>query len=51
MSLNNNNNNNGKPKKIIIKLIPYIKCHYCDLEFNNEDEAKEHELGYHIQQS
>jgi hypothetical protein len=48
MSLNNNNNNNGKPKKIIIKLIPYIKCHYCDLEFNNEDEAKEHELGYHI---
>ncbi len=50
MSLNNNNNNNnnGKSKKIIIKLIPYIKCHYCDSEFNNEDEAKEHELGYHI---
>ncbi len=43
-----NNNNNGKSKKIIIKLIPYIKCHYCDSEFNNEDEAKEHELGYHI---
>jgi hypothetical protein len=49
MRLNNNNNNNdGKPNKITIKLIPYIKCHYCDLEFNNEDEAKEHELGYHI---
>jgi hypothetical protein len=48
MNLNNNNNSNGKPNKIIIKLIPYIKCHYCDLEFNNEDEAKEHELGYHI---
>src|SRR5918999_1655684 len=47
MSLNNNNND-GKPNKITIKLIPYIKCHYCDLEFNNEDEAKEHELGYHI---
>lgn len=44
----NLNNNNGKPNKIAIKLIPYIKCHYCDLEFNNEDEAKEHELGYHI---
>ena len=44
----NNNNNNGKSKKIIIKLIPYIKCHYCDSEFNNEDEAKEHELRYHI---
>jgi hypothetical protein len=46
MSLNNNNN--SKPNKITIKLIPYIKCHYCDLEFNNEEEAKEHELGNHI---
>ncbi len=44
----NNNNNDGKPNKITIKLISYTKCHYCDLEFNNEDEAKEHELGYHI---
>ena len=43
-----NNNNDGKPNKITIKFIPYIKCHYCDSEFNNEDEAKEHELGYHI---
>jgi hypothetical protein len=42
------NNNNGKPNKFTIKLISYIKCHYCDLEFNNEDESKEHELGYHI---
>ena len=42
------NNNNSKLNRITIKLIPYIKCHYCDLEFNNEDEAKEHELGYHI---
>ena len=41
-------NNNSKPNKITIKLIPYIKCHYCDLEFNNEEEAKEHELGNHI---
>jgi len=47
MSLSNNNNN-SKPNKITIKLIPYIKCHYCDLEFNNEEEAKEHELGNHI---
>jgi hypothetical protein len=45
ISLNNNNtNDNG----ITIKLIPYIKCHYCDLEFNNEEEEKEHELGCHI---
>jgi hypothetical protein len=43
-----NNNNNSKPNRITIKLIPYIKCHYCDLEFNNEEEEKEHELGYHI---
>jgi hypothetical protein len=41
ISLNNN-------KGITIKLIPYIKCHYCDLEFNNEEEEKEHELGCHI---
>ena len=41
-------NNNSKPNRITIKLIPYIKCHYCDLEFNNEEEEKEHELGCHI---
>lgn len=48
MRLNNNIDDDGKPNKITIKFIPYIKCHYCDSEFNNEDEAKEHELGYHI---
>jgi hypothetical protein len=42
------NDDNSKPNRITIKLIPYIKCHYCDLEFNNEEEEKEHELGYHI---
>lgn len=41
-------NNNSKDNRITIKLIPYIKCHYCDLEFNNEEEEKEHELGCHI---
>jgi hypothetical protein len=45
ISLNNNNDNDNR---ITIKLIPYIKCHYCDLEFNNEEEEKEHELGCHI---
>src|SRR5215211_7522082 len=44
----NDDNNNSKPNRITIKLIPYIKCHYCDLEFNNEEEEKQHELGYHI---
>src|SRR5215216_2425499 len=34
----NDDNNNSKPNRITIKLIPYIKCHYCDLEFNNEEE-------------
>jgi hypothetical protein len=42
------NDDNSKPNRITIKLIPYIKCHYCDLEFNNEEEEKQHELGYHI---
>ena len=44
----NDDNNNSKPNRITIKLIPYIKCHYCYLEFNNEEEEKQHELGYHI---
>ncbi|HZC49320.1 MAG TPA: hypothetical protein VE244_09690 [Nitrososphaeraceae archaeon] len=46
--IGHNTNNNSKPNRITIKLIPYIKCHYCNLEFNNEEEEKEHELGYHI---
>ena len=48
LSLGKIGHNNNKPNRITIKLIPYIKCHYCDLEFNNEEEEKEHELGYHI---
>ncbi len=31
-----------------IKLIPHIKCHYCDLHFHNEHERKEHELELHV---
>lgn len=31
-----------------IKLIPHIKCHYCDLHFHNEKEQKEHELELHV---
>jgi hypothetical protein len=41
-------NKNSKDNRITIQLIPYFKCHYCDLEFNNEEEEKEHELGCHI---
>jgi hypothetical protein len=35
-------------KKYPIKLIPRIKCLYCNLDFYNEDERKEHELTWHI---
>lgn len=38
-------NNNSRP---IIKLIPYNKCHYCNSEFNNEKEKREHELENHV---
>jgi hypothetical protein len=31
-----------------IKLIPHIKCHYCDLHFHNEKGRKEHELELHV---
>jgi hypothetical protein len=40
----NNNNNNTIP----IRLIAYIKCRYCDLEFNTEEEKNEHELEQHM---
>jgi predicted transcriptional regulator len=42
--INEENNNNT----ISIRLIPYIKCQYCNSEFNNEKEKKEHELEWHI---
>ena len=34
-----NNNNNTIP----IRLIPYIKCRYCDSEFDTEEEKNEHD--------
>ena len=33
---------------IPIKLIAYIKCRYCDSEFNSEEEKNEHELEQHM---
>ena len=54
----NDNNNNDKVsnklgeennnKTISIRLIPYIKCRYCDSEFNTEEQKNEHELEQHI---
>jgi hypothetical protein len=43
-SQENDDNNNTIP----IRLIPYIKCRYCDSEFNTEEEKNEHELEQHI---
>ena len=37
-------NNNIIP----IRLIPYIKCRYCDSEFDSEEEKNEHELQQHM---
>jgi hypothetical protein len=31
-----------------IKIISYLKCHYCNLDFHNVKERKEHELEWHI---
>jgi predicted transcriptional regulator len=31
-----------------IRLIPYIKCEYCNLEFTTEKEKMEHDLEWHI---
>ncbi|MGB8033162.1 MAG: hypothetical protein WCF03_04995, partial [Nitrososphaeraceae archaeon] len=31
-----------------IKIISYLKCHYCKLDFHNVKERKEHELEWHI---
>ena len=33
---------------IPIKMIAYIKCRYCDSEFNTEKEKNEHELEQHM---
>ena len=54
----NDNNNNDKVsnklgeennnKTISIRLIPYIKCRYCDSEFNTDVQKNEHELERHI---
>ncbi|MBV9177509.1 MAG: hypothetical protein JO297_10770 [Nitrososphaeraceae archaeon] len=41
-------NNTNNDKAISIRLIPYIKCGYCNSEFVTEKEKKEHELEWHI---
>ena len=31
-----------------IRLVPYLKCHYCKLEFHDVNLRREHELEWHI---
>lgn len=31
-----------------IKLVSYLKCHYCKLDFHDVIERKEHELEWHV---
>jgi hypothetical protein len=35
-------------KHYSIKLIPHIKCHYCDLHFHNSKDRNEDELEWHV---
>jgi predicted transcriptional regulator len=41
-------NSSNNDKAFSIKLIPYIKCGYCNSEFVSEKEKKEHELEWHV---
>jgi hypothetical protein len=41
-------NNTNNDKAISIRLIPYVKCRYCNSEFITEKEKKEHELEWHV---
>ncbi|MFL6358714.1 MAG: hypothetical protein ACJ72V_05145 [Nitrososphaeraceae archaeon] len=45
---NNINQEENNNQTISIRLIPYIKCKYCNSEFNTDKERKENELGWHI---
>ncbi|NAL77600.1 hypothetical protein [Nitrososphaera sp. AFS] len=42
------NDKSDQQKYYPIKLISYIKCHYCNLEFHDVEERKDHELEWHI---
>ena len=40
--------NSDQRKYYPIKLISYTKCHYCNLEFHDVEERREHELEWHV---
>ena len=40
--------NTEQRKQYPIKLISYLKCHYCNLDFHDVKERREHELAFHV---
>ena len=38
-------NETDHPKRYPIKLISYLRCHYCNLDFHDVKERREHELS------
>lgn len=41
-------NETDHPKGYPIKLISYLRCHYCNLDFHDVKERREHELEWHV---
>jgi hypothetical protein len=41
-------NDTDQPKRYPIKLISYLRCHYCNLDFHDVEERREHELEWHV---
>ena len=35
-------------KQYPIKLISYLRCHYCNLDFHDVEERRQHELEWHV---
>jgi hypothetical protein len=40
--------NTDQRKHYRIKLISYLKCHYCNLDFHDVNRRREHELEWHV---
>jgi hypothetical protein len=41
-------NETDHPKRYPIKLISYLRCHYCNLDFHDVKQRREHELEWHV---
>jgi predicted chitinase len=42
------NDKSDQRKYYPIKLISYLKCHYCNLDFHDVEKRREHELEWHV---